>query len=1597
MSTNAPAAVIRVPSNALEPVEPENVPIIEAGDPCMVFATPDDNDVLIVKDHDAANAEEVLSREEEHLRAFANEANQYGEENPQVFEGMWQRFYLERQARLLEGQIHVQNQQQSKLVETLQEVARAIGKGSPGVGGGAAADVLYPRPPGSHQGPLQYQTASNNIAQQGQHQNDADEKARMEQRLADVQEEVKMELENSKRELLAQVEHSRKDLESMVQNMESVGNIKPQKTSAASGRRAPGVADRVGRQGRRSKTTQQGEQLDANEKRPSRIPGPPSGRQGQHEAAGNGITKSPADGSSQFAASTSSSKTASTAGGQPHAAAGGQQKTAALTAKRDQVKQHVNASVFSELADRLFPSKSSGAASSVDDDLLPRSRTENAVDATTSMGGGALTAGQAGVVLSPERTTARDDDVAAGSRGASSSAAATARKLPRAATTSSQNKRSVNHSFYSDIKQELSTLNTKSLTWHEDEAAKKNLLTRVEERNLRNQASKKARNKQPPSVEGGTPAASTTPRAATARSSFGVDIRDYGKNHPAGVGNIGSKTFVKLPPKQAVTMSTARPSHLRSERTEVVKKALRGAADAGGANGGVPGTCSSRMLNTAPNTAASSKHTASAPPNQDGAAVTRNNLATKVREKPFHPDAQGYAHVARKVDASDQVGCQLPVTKPQPFSFDVKPPLDAKNTLLLSQPGEAEEVLDDAAEAAAMVKLVREREEIENAKRMEELEKLRAEAAKAQAELQKVLKANAQSEMHEELRFDRYREYENRRAGDEKREQVERARSGRSWSRGSRRSGSKTSSHSATRSPRRMMSPTSSGGEDYWHRRDHIHPGASPNARQHYDPRADPRSRSSSLTSSMNGRRNRSGSLKKISALKPRSATDLKRRASIKQAVRSEVARRRAVEEAAVWASKNGVDRRAMGEVLEGFEKQAQDAGIRVGGRTCRNRSASPQCTSDTGDAQSAGLSAFDEFLSSPGTASVQGRRGSGGKSGTNAKDDYYFFTSPPSSSNAGTSSHRSPLGSARRSARNASAKSNFSMYETGRVRDINANPTKSASSSRAKAKQKQSSRPSRTPQSPLPNGPQYYTPEELLLRQKTDEYNEFAERLKRKYNIAGADIGETRAMLRAATEYSRVLPRQSTSTEYSPLPREPPPSGSSGYGPFAGYDYGAVQRGGGTALGPAAGFSGAVDHAAWGSSPAVVPPQSGPVRCNAPRMETPAQPSPTWHGLQEQSLFTPLSVAQTPTPTVPAGPQASTGLYVTDLKLLECLNSGQGAMDVEDAEDPADIMRRIDEAAALDTSPNTKADKKKRPASSNNVPQVMSSLDRESKNFAVFRQVLHEVLAEETMGGSGASEVEKTSAQQAPRPIEVCNITPAKKKTSVLAARGQKPPAFEDDAPPPYEAAVDLGKPSGKGASAPSEEMEGSRLSKPQKQATENVVTKENLQSIVQEQMAAQMALQMGKMTEKLMEQVSQEFNERFAEKQANESKTQRFAELLLYGDKEIRREMETAQKGQAVYAFDDRGKIRKDPLDVDESMTSEASGSLRSERHDRGEMSAGNSKTQLSTTQRSQGDVGGDSVGLIADEDLQVLQSCALSEGEVWDNCSEGEYPVA
>ncbi len=39
-----------------------------------------------------------------------------------MFEEMWQRTCMERQARLLESQISVQNQQQQRLTDTLQEV-----------------------------------------------------------------------------------------------------------------------------------------------------------------------------------------------------------------------------------------------------------------------------------------------------------------------------------------------------------------------------------------------------------------------------------------------------------------------------------------------------------------------------------------------------------------------------------------------------------------------------------------------------------------------------------------------------------------------------------------------------------------------------------------------------------------------------------------------------------------------------------------------------------------------------------------------------------------------------------------------------------------------------------------------------------------------------------------------------------------------------------------------------------------------------------------------------------------------------------------------------------------------------------------------------------------------------------------------------------------------------------------------------------------------------------------------------------------------------------------------------------------------------------
>ena len=52
-------------------------------------------------------------------------AMKFGKET-NLFEEMWHRMYMERQARVLEGQIGVANQQQKRLTETLSEVAKAM-------------------------------------------------------------------------------------------------------------------------------------------------------------------------------------------------------------------------------------------------------------------------------------------------------------------------------------------------------------------------------------------------------------------------------------------------------------------------------------------------------------------------------------------------------------------------------------------------------------------------------------------------------------------------------------------------------------------------------------------------------------------------------------------------------------------------------------------------------------------------------------------------------------------------------------------------------------------------------------------------------------------------------------------------------------------------------------------------------------------------------------------------------------------------------------------------------------------------------------------------------------------------------------------------------------------------------------------------------------------------------------------------------------------------------------------------------------------------------------------------------------------------------
>ncbi|CAD7922217.1 unnamed protein product [Amoebophrya sp. A25] len=168
--------MLRFNREDMEELPPEAVPIQASGQGCMVSK---DTDVLVSKFDDEDQTREKMAQELEPEEAFEREAMAFGKEN-KVFEELWTRTYMERQARLLENQINMQNHQQKRLTDTLQEVARAMA---------SAGGEQLPMPSAES--------------------------------LRTVQDEVRAELEQSKRELAAQVQHSAAGIEQLVQQLDA--------------------------------------------------------------------------------------------------------------------------------------------------------------------------------------------------------------------------------------------------------------------------------------------------------------------------------------------------------------------------------------------------------------------------------------------------------------------------------------------------------------------------------------------------------------------------------------------------------------------------------------------------------------------------------------------------------------------------------------------------------------------------------------------------------------------------------------------------------------------------------------------------------------------------------------------------------------------------------------------------------------------------------------------------------------------------------------------------------------------------------------------------------------------------------------------------------------------------------------------------------------------------------------------------------------------------------------------------------------------------------------------------------------------------------
>ncbi|CAD7951064.1 unnamed protein product [Amoebophrya sp. A120] len=1633
--------MLKISKESMIELDTEQVPIIEAGDPLIV--TKDDDDVMVSKtpeDELKNNTTRVLF-DEDVEGSFASDAQQYAKENPQVFEGMWQRLYLERQARLLEGQISLQNEQQRRLTETLQQVAQAMqytagavisnsNKNSTASGRAGAASSGGPSNYNPYSCNSQMLTSApagyngaveTDLTSLGPGANDPQKGHFHRQELimnafnnSQVHEEVKVELENSKRELAEQVANSKEELGHLMSKIAGANgggansepkNLATLDAAVSSAGRTGGEHLQGSRHGRGASASsrpssgiKQGKYASSSSRpgsshgshgrghsaasanKPSLIPAPKSGLSKESQKI---VQKQMADGSSQFRKEVSDKQREKNQNSSQHAGMnkGGLDTTTASAS--DSKKPFLENTVFESLASRLFPSSKESTTREQDrhgdenyrnnnlntTNLFDTDHAETKDEERGQRDEGTGTAAGQNVfsfysaksskasVMSYESTASggRDKDPTNFTAGVGM----TSDKSASTATASANPERLT---FYQNLKSEIGKLNTKEcLTWTSSSSASSagnknggvgsgsgtatqgasgamkkrtktstsaagttstspDLLERVEDRRMRYELNReKILGAQKEQIGGSSSSTSRREQRGGGHQSravtTGVDLpnfaetnfqhsvqndpeivqRNYNKtvlksSSSHGVGSANTNSNSRTTPRGGgnvggvgttsnstnVVMSTTKPAHLKQEtRTEIIRR-----EDMANIGGG-------KIAPAAPARQTAGKLQSSS--NNNSSTARRNNMATRIRDK-LHPNLVP--------PNTDNPNIQpAPVTKPKPFSFDRKEPDEYDNDDLLLNTTEGELICEEAKEETMLAQLVEEREKIENEKREMELEKLRLEAKKAQEALQEVLNANKKGRSNNNLKFGK--------------------------------SNKKTAKN------------------DF----------------------------ASKLLS-------KEEQVKKIEQARRRmqELEEVFSSGKVKQAAYASTA--------AINSSFNSSPRHEM---------------LNKGYNNTNKRPRSPLTTvlqslnknqNFLDDQENYDIAGFASAASSSPPEKLNEEQ-------NKTRNNYYYFSSPPQSAKSDSKSVASitawspptsaaHIGGQQHAAAKGSARSS-------RVSGTSFTPASPSGFLPQQEKMQQSS-----------VATEYSTPEELLLQFKEQEYNNFASKLKKKYNIADADVGETREMLRAATQYSETKSRS-----FSPGGRGGPLFRGQQQAQLAG-DAGAARAVGtsSSSASPSRQYAGRGPGVARNlnndarRSPDVAPPrgrdsaqdsvqtdfyggyfygmdsaaEAGAVA--SPNFALPQQQQPQQHapvlpfvqkfvdrngatgGYYQDSRPTTTSAAGSAPPVIS---NTSHGVYVTELKLLECLNhenksttpmnsKRKGIM--TKAPQPAEIWNEIDAVAKQEQGIKAQTAQQS-PEEKDGQTRSLSAAEQRD----LFREVLQQVLTEETFrtdsigdlpssiikssnkpgnvsvaqeSGSASMEVEGA----APAPVQLgggeISDAPAaavasggtSTETRTVSEKQQQaevtlpPPPFfssttrdhllatqqdksEDPPPPPYRdvlmtqyhETLEQQKNYELKIDSVIEKLERDFSNK----TTDLKVTmKEELTAVVlnlRKELKETLTSELKKQTEFL--ESKQELKQR--DKRDSEAKTRRFAELLLYGDKELQ-----AKQNPQSFVFD-------------------------------------------------------------------------------------------